>query len=77
MSAPAAPDGAPPAKRAKPDAQGPLAARPEPFAGGFKCDRIGGGRDDCEDEGEPPRGAPAREIERLWGLHQAGAISLR
>ncbi|CAK0884696.1 unnamed protein product [Prorocentrum cordatum] len=76
MAAEAAPEEGPPAKRAKAGAQGGRAAPPDPFAGGFRRDRLGGDRGDYEGEEEPPLGAPAQEIERLWGLHQAGGITL-
>ena len=78
IPAPGGPEGGRPAKRARLGTQGPREASPEPFADGFKCDRRGVDGSDYEgDDDEPPRGSPAQELERLWGLHQAGAITLR
>ena len=78
IPAPGAPEGGRPAKRARPGTQGPREASPDPFADGFKRDRRGIDGSDYEgDDDEPPRGSPAQELERLWGLHQAGAITLR
>ncbi|CAK0799117.1 unnamed protein product [Prorocentrum cordatum] len=53
-------------------------ASPDPFADGFRCDRRGADSDDCEgdEDDDPLRGTLSQELERLRGLHLAGAIAL-